>query len=150
MRPSIKAQKGSLIILALFVIVVLGLLGLSLANQLRAGSQNVVYDVLGTRAMLAAQTGLEHISSQGFPLSTNPSAEPEPFNCDGQSVASAGAFSTTEGFRNCSYTATCAVEEIEKDNEEAYFYYQFESTGVCEGGGVWASRRVAQNGFIRE
>ncbi|MFC3095275.1 hypothetical protein DRW07_15575 [Alteromonas sediminis] len=131
------------------MIIILGLLGLSLANQLRAGSQNVVYDVLGARALLAAQTGLEHASSLGFPLSAIPANDAQPVNCNGQTVTSAASLSDTDGLRNCSYTARCGAQEITKENSETYLYYQFESTGVCQSGEIWASRRVAQDGFIK-
>ena len=137
-----KHQFGSMLILALFVMVILGLLGLALANQLRTSSQNVVYEVLGSRSLLAAQSGLEHISNTAFPLNS------APLVCN-QTLASAASFGTVQGLEDCQYVASCSTRTVTLASGELHYYYQFESTGACEGGGIWSSRTLAQDGFIQ-
>ena len=56
------AARGSAIMVALFVIVIVGLLAAALSRLLLDSSEKVTVEVLGVRALMAAQSGLE----QGF------------------------------------------------------------------------------------
>lgn len=57
--PSIKSQQGSMLVIAIFIIVVLGLLLSALASILNSSQQSVSYEVLGVRAQAAANAGME-------------------------------------------------------------------------------------------
>lgn len=57
--PSVKSQQGSMLVIAIFIIVVLGLLLSALANILNTSQQSVSYEVLGIRAQAAANAGAE-------------------------------------------------------------------------------------------
>lgn len=138
---AVKKQRGSLTIIAIFVVVVLALLGLSLADQLRTNSQTLVYEVLGARAMLAAQTGLQTLASKSFPL------DADEVICN-DTAGSSFDVSDLAGLQNCSFTTRCDTKTIEINDVETMWFYQFESTGVCQGGGQWASRTLAQEAVV--
>lgn len=65
-----KKQRGSALVIAVFVIVVMLALAVGLSRLLISSSETVVYEVQGTRALFAAQSGLEIALTQLFPLGT--------------------------------------------------------------------------------
>jgi MSHA biogenesis protein MshP len=134
-------QNGSLTILALFVIVILTLLGLSLADQLRTSSQNVIYEVQGTRAYMAAKSGLELLAAESFPVGANATT----CNNSGTNVD----VSSIQGLQNCSFTVRCTSRNIAQNGIDTLRFYQFESTGVCQAGLEWASKTLAQEAIVR-
>ncbi len=143
MHPNMKQQLGSLTIMALFVIVILSFLGFALSNQLRTSSQNVVYEVHGTRAYLAAQTGLELLAATSFPLNSA-SAQ-----CNIASPGNTLNVSSVNGLQNCAITTMCSSQTITENDVNTLVYYQFESTGVCQAGAEWTSRTLARDGVVR-
>jgi MSHA biogenesis protein MshP len=136
-----KTQKGSLTLIAVFVIVILTLLGLSLADQIRSGSQNVVYEVHGTRALMAAKTGLELMAAQSFPVGGIDQA------CN--LVETTVDVSTIAGLENCSFIIRCNTQTVSQNSVPTHNVYRFESTGVCQASAQWASRTVAQEAVVR-
>lgn len=136
-RPFSRPQKnrGSMLVIAIFVILVMAFLGITMVQLLSATSQSVVYEVLGTRALNAAQTGLQQIAATAFPIN---SAIAE---CD-TTITSNGNFSQLDGFENCSYVARCTTTEVIKEGQLNNFY-RFDSEGVCQSGDIWVSRSVA-------
>ena len=64
MRPSYQSQRGSALIVAIFVIVVTSLLVATLSGLLRTSNESVVTEVYGTRAFTAAQSGLQQGMNQ--------------------------------------------------------------------------------------
>lgn len=65
-----KKQQGSALIVAIFIIVVMTLLVAALSKLLTRSSESISYEVLGTRAFFAAQSGMEQGLAQLFPLTT--------------------------------------------------------------------------------
>lgn len=128
-------QSGSMLVMALFVMIVLSLLGLTLLSVISSTSQSVVYDVLGTRAYAAAQSGVQQVVASAFPLNSGPA----PCNT---TITSPAGYTNINGLENCSYTARCSTTTIQKDGMPHYFY-RFESTGLCQAGEVWVSRSVS-------
>ena len=66
-----STQKGSALVIAIFIIIVLSALGAALVNMLDSSQEGVAYEVLGTRAYTAAQSGLQWQLSETFPLGSN-------------------------------------------------------------------------------
>lgn len=54
-----QQQRGSALVIAVFVIVVMLAVAVGLSRLLISSSETVVYEVQGTRALFAAQSGLE-------------------------------------------------------------------------------------------
>lgn len=132
-RPTNKSkrQSGSALVIAIFVIVVMSLLGSALVRMISAEAETIAYEVLGTRAFQAAQTGLQRKLSELFPLS--PAAGvcnviPETFD-----------LSTIEGLKNCKVeSAVCGADAI----VNGVAYYTVRSEGQCEVAGIITSRTL--------
>lgn len=98
MSHSPKPQAGSALLLALFIIVVMLALAVGLSRLLVSSSETIVYEVQGSRALQAAQSGLEISLTQVFAL-----------NASGGSCAAVTAtrsFSTA-ALSDCTATIQC-------------------------------------------
>jgi len=124
-------QKGSAIAIAIFVIVIMALLAAGLVKILSSSAESVAYEVIGTRAYAAAQTGAQWQLLEIFPHDTstrtackNSIVEPD--------------FSNVEGLGFCQATVSC--------NDDGEFdgttYYIITSVGQCSIGGVITTRTV--------
>jgi MSHA biogenesis protein MshP len=126
-------QKGSMLVIAVFVIIVFSLLGLTLTRMLASSSDAIIHEVYGLRALNAARAGVEQTISAAFPLSGSPSC-----NAASTQVDFNG---NIEGLANCSYLAGCLPITV-TDGATSYTYYRFESTGSCQAGNILVSRRI--------
>jgi MSHA biogenesis protein MshP len=61
-----KRQSGASLVIATFVLVVLGLLAAVMINLLSAGSESVAREVLSTRALFTAESGAQAKLNQIF------------------------------------------------------------------------------------
>ncbi|MBB1416269.1 agglutinin biogenesis protein MshP [Pseudoalteromonas sp. SG44-1] len=91
-------QGGNLLIVTLVIIVVMLVLGLALVRILSASSQQNVIEYYGSRAYLAAQSGLESGLTEIFPLNS------PALNC--AAVTTSPVFQT-QYLENCTVTITC-------------------------------------------
>lgn len=137
MYPNIRPnrQRGSMLIISLFVIIVLALLGVTLTRMLAATSQTTVVEVAGLRALTAAQSGAQVILLQAFPLNA-------PIQDCNATFTSPNLFSNIDGLIGCSYSAACTTETVNKDGV-ANNYYRFSSVGQCVVGELIVSRQVS-------
>lgn len=60
MNSSLKQQQGSMLVIALFVIIVLGFLAFAMIQITDNSNRATVFEVYGTRALNAANSGAEH------------------------------------------------------------------------------------------
>lgn len=131
-RNQIKSkQAGSAIVVAIFVIVVLALLGAGLVKILSSSAESVAYEVIGTRAYAAAQTGAQWQLLEIFPHDTNVKTA-----CKSNIIAP--DFSNVEGLSSCQATVTCEDDGLFNGTT----YYVITSVGQCSIGGVVTSRTV--------
>lgn len=156
----LKKQQGSALIIAIFIIVVMTLLVGALSRLLSSSSENTIYEVLGTRAFFAAQSGIEQGLAQLFPVSANstyceigvdgrsPAVNPpDALNIRVNSGLAGIAEEQTQGFNNiaglqgCSYTLNCTSGR-KVDDDSAVRYYQLISTGYCKAGAVESQRTL--------
>ena len=73
MKAQLKAhrrQSGSALVTAIFVLVIMTLLGSALIRMQSSSAETVVYEVIGTRAYAAAQAGVQWQLTELFPLNT--------------------------------------------------------------------------------
>lgn len=123
-KNSQKKQRGSALMLALFVIIVILLLGVTLVEILSTGSEAVSQEVLGTRALTAANSGMQAQLQILFPLD----------NVSGICPASTPySFPNVEGLSQCTAVVSCG----DYATVDGVTYYRLESTGNC-GTGVMA------------
>ena len=130
-----KKQAGSMIVMALFAIIVLALLAGTLVNMLSTSSNSVLHEVYGVRAKNAAQVGIQELGMASFPLGTGPEL------CN-TVIISPATFSSIPGFQSCQFSATCSTRDITFNGED-YRYYRFSSTGSCGLNDVVVSRTVS-------
>ena len=124
-------QKGSMLVLAIFVLVVFLLLGMGLSNIVSKGEETLAYEVIGIRAYAAANTGAESALQVLFPLNLTPTS------CTVVNNTSLDLSNTT-GLNNCKVKMTC-TEFI----AAGITYFSVTSTGECPlDQGVFISREV--------
>ena len=118
---SLRSQTGSALIMAVFILVVLGLLAASLTKVMSGASDQVIQEVLGTRALLAAESGNERTLAQLFPIDGSPAvcASEQRFYFD----------SSVAGLVNCAVESSCNEQVTGGLN-----YYSVVSTGICKQG----------------
>ena len=120
MYPEHNKQRGSALVIAVFIIVVMLALVLSLARLLTSSSDAIVYEVQGTRALFAAQSGLDIALTQLFPLNgatTSCAALTLEHNFSG------------DGLAGCSATVSCS--RYNDPTPGAAPLYRLSSTARC-------------------
>lgn len=143
-RATYPKQRGAALAMAVFIIVVLSLVGLSLVNLLNKSTEATVSDVLGTRAEFAAQS-----AANAFLVTLFAS----PNSIDGsQCEARTGGLAPrqndstpnnysysadAEGLRQCQVEVFCDSVDINQRN-----HYRIESIAVCEAGDFSYSRNL--------
>ena len=122
-----RKQSGSALVMAVFIIIVMSLLGATLVNMLDSSQEGVAYEVLGTRAYTAAQSGLQWQLSQVFPLQLS-GATATSVNCASQALIDANTptFNNVDGLSQCSIRVSCT--DFVHANVT---YYTITSTGQC-------------------
>ncbi|WP_417441695.1 Type II secretory pathway component [Idiomarina sp.] len=129
-QSSLNKQRGNTLVIAIFVIVVLGALVAALSNLVRTTSESVVVEVLGTRSFMAAQSGVEQGMMKLYPL-------------DGAPATACPDFSEDIAVGNCEAAIACESATHTPDSNETYIHFRLEATGTCTAGGQAASRKLA-------
>lgn len=126
-----KRESGSALVIAIFVLVLMTLLGSALIRMQSSSAETVVYEVMGTRAYAAAKTGLQWQLTEIFPL-----------NVTGITLCNATIVEPTIsgviGLENCQFEITCD-DSISHDSVQ---YYTLTSTGSCSVAGIETSRTI--------
>ena len=128
-KSSHARQRGSSLVIAIFIIIVLSLLGAALVRMLNSSAESIVYEVYGTRAFHAAQSGLQMKLAERFPLIGSADAP----NCNSISPK----FTNVAGLNACEAVVTCTP-----DTDASITTYTIKSLGSCDIGGVVTSRTV--------
>ena len=119
-----RSQQGLSLVLAIFILVVLSLLGAALINILNVGTESVAREVISTRALFAAESGAQRQLNAIFP--------PGAATSTGQCAASAGAVRTNSftlsGLVGCNSSVAVQCSYITIDGVN---YFTIVSTGNC-------------------
>jgi MSHA biogenesis protein MshP len=141
-----KTQQGSALVIAVFIIIVMTVLGLALVRMLNTSAESVAYEVMGTRAYATAQIGVQWGGREIFPLGTGASR-----HCDGSTVSennnsfvSPQMLNPPSGISNNDGLANCQISSlICKDLKyDGVVYFTITSTGQCNVGGIVTSRTI--------
>ncbi|MDX2368852.1 MAG: pilus assembly PilX N-terminal domain-containing protein [Colwellia sp.] len=128
-----KHVQGSALVIAIFVLVIMSLIGAALVRMQGSSAEAMVYEVIGTRTYAAAQTGIQWQLTEVFPLDTSTptacSPIPEP------------DISSTAGLEGCFFVVTCDSFSSE-DPDNSTLYYTIESTGTCSIADIKTSRTI--------
>jgi MSHA biogenesis protein MshP len=143
----LKKQQGGALIIAIFIIVVMTLLVGALSKLLTSSTESISYEVLGTRAFFAAQSGMEQGLAQLFPLITAANPTGTSTYCAIPALGVTGSAPTAvlplagNGLQNCSFTLSCSSGRATTAVTET-IYYQLTSTGTCGSGQLQTSRTI--------
>jgi MSHA biogenesis protein MshP len=128
-----SAQRGSMLVISLFVIIVLALLGLTMTRLLSSSSESIIYEVLGQRALNAARAGIECALAEQF------KQDPLETVC---AHTARKEFNGIAGLENCSYDAKLPNSVAITDGVKNYAYLTFTSTGQCSAGKINVTRVI--------
>jgi len=135
-----KNQQGSALVMALFIIVVVLMLGTALVKVLQSGEESFAYQVIGTRAYAAANSGAQKRLQELFPLASA-SLRCGAVNGSGESNSSSmlTSISGANGLQSCSASIEC--KDFSHDN---VIYYTIKSIGKCGTGTDVATSRTIE------
>lgn len=119
-------MRGSALMIALFVIVVMALLAAAMGRFLVDSGEKNTVEVRSVRALLAAQSGLEVALYRLFPKRTLAQPIP-PAVCLASSPLS---FAGNPGLTNCQAVVRCATVPVTY-NGAVTNGYRLESVGTC-------------------
>jgi len=126
-----KKQSGSALVIAIFVLVIMTLIGSALIRMQSSSAETVVYEVMGARAYAAAQTGLQWQLTEIFPLNiTNVTL------CKANIVEP--TVSDVKGLENCQFEIICD----DSISHSGVQYYTLTSKGTCSIAGIETSRTI--------
>jgi MSHA biogenesis protein MshP len=130
----IHKVKGSALVIAIFIIVVMSLIGSALVRMNSSSAENIAYEVIGTRAYQAAQAGAQRKLREVFPLLPQLLV---PNVCPANTLQY--DFSTIKGLENCNaINVNCVVDAF----VDGVTYYTISSTGQCRVAEVFTSRKI--------
>lgn len=127
-----KKQLGFSIPAAIFVLIVVAMLGAAMANILNQGQQSIAREVLSMRALMAAESGAERGLHQVLEVDgaacvgtlANPPASMAPLESGWQMLA--------PGMTSCIVNVSCGLTQVDSDNDGSIEnYYTLRSTGAC-------------------
>ena len=139
-------QQGSSLVIAIFILVVMLLLGVALTRVLSTSSETIAYEVVGARAYQAANIGLQRRLTELFPLNETANY------CNGDDIAGVDPDGNAIVINNDYLTSissvpglnTCQVVEMQCTDFKVddVVYYRLTSTGQCGVGDDTVSRVV--------
>ncbi|PKG97788.1 MSHA biogenesis protein MshP [Paraglaciecola sp. MB-3u-78] len=136
LAASPRYQHGSMLVIALFVIIVLALLGLTMTRLLSSTSETIIHEVLGQRAINAARSGIEcAVAAEVGAGCSNPAFK------DLSGVA---------GLENCNYSVAAMPPKTITDGGSTFTYLTFTSTGQCTAGKINVTRIVYVDAMLEE
>ncbi|MBZ2160572.1 pilus assembly PilX family protein [Alteromonas stellipolaris] len=139
---SLKRQRGSMLVTALFIMIVLALLGLTLASSLSSTGNKVVADNIGFRAQLATKAGLEHIKATANPAGATP------LSCSG-TINSPTSFGQVRGLEGCAYQASCQTTSTTIAGVD-YYFYRFSSNAQCTASELISTHTLTDSMMIEQ
>jgi len=131
MQISIKQQQGSMLVIALFIIVVMSLLAATLSRVLSSTADSVADEVYSAKAYYAAESGMDYGIYQVLrrnQVCADFPKKPTDLQFD---------ISNEVGLENCSVAVTC--QNIPVDNNSLFY---LTSTGTCDGGKIIAEHNI--------
>jgi len=132
----IKAKhQGSALILSLFVIIVLTLLGSALMRVLSTSSETIAQEVIGTRALMAANSAMQAELVVLFPLNSAANICNSTNSYDLQDSGT-----DIKGLYHCEATTTC--DNYFTDTVNSVEYFRLTSTGKCGSGVMEVNSKV--------
>lgn len=128
-------QQGASLVMAIIMIVVFSMMAAVMVKIVSSSSENISFEVLGTRAYTAATIGNQWALQRLFPLNSIGSCA----NVNGQTLPT---ISNTNGLTGCQISnLVCSAVVV-----DAVSYFTITSTGTCGSGEVSTSRTLKVDG----
>ena len=126
-------QQGSALIVMIFAIVVFFSLAALLININSRSQQSVSYEMLGTKALWAARSGMEHAIQKILPI-----GQVATLCSDGSTIVI--DFSRVDGhLQQCTASVSCASSFISNDGMQ---HAELQSSGTCVAGDYRTQRII--------
>lgn len=135
-QPSRILHRGSALVIAIFVIIVMSLLGAALVKMMDSSQENLVFEVLGTRAYTAAQTGVQWQLAQLFPVGLMSTS----VNTCATVSQTPPVISNIPGLEACVIVNPIICNDFLHEDVR---YYSITSVGQCQVDGEVTSRVIA-------
>lgn len=133
-------QRGAALAVALFVLLIVALLGLTLVRALNDSANAVASDVLGTRAQLAAQSGVQGLMTEIYPLNGTLDTSICPTRVSHEPPVVRSYTFTAAGLNQCSATVRC--NQLQLTSPYSGTHIRVISEGSCAGGELTYSKRI--------
>ncbi len=134
-------QRGGALAIAIFVIVVMSLLTVAISRNISASTDQTIQEVLGTRALLMAESANEAALLDVFRLQTDANS---PVNsCANITGRNTVRYFAGAGFDGCAVLTRCSSTSIGSEQ-----YFLVSSRATCKS--ALAGNSVNPNGADRE
>lgn len=138
-QNSLQKQQGSAIVLAIFVIIIISLLGAALVSLQRDSAKGTSYEVYAARAYLSAYSASEFALVDLFPLGSTTANET---NCsESDPIDITVTLGDDDGFHGCSAAYQCQILKPETSSSLPT-RYKVVSTAVCENAQTVTRRQI--------
>ncbi|MCW8832308.1 MAG: type II secretory pathway component [Colwellia sp.] len=122
-KPTMVKQQGSALLMALFIIVILILLGGALVRVLSTSSESIAQEVIGTRAYAAANSAMQAELQKLFPLNGATS------QCNSNFYDFSTSGTNVDGLYHCRARTSC--RNYATHPVDGTLFYRLTSTGEC-------------------
>lgn len=133
-------QNGAALAIALFVLLVMSLVGLTLVRSLNDTASAVASDVLGTRAQLAASSGVQSLMVELYPLNASFDSSVCPARTSSEPPVIRNYNFTADGLTQCSARVRC--NQLDLTSPYSGTHIRIIADGSCEGGSMVYSKRI--------
>lgn len=120
-------QRGSALVIGVFIITVMFLLAAALINVLNDADQQISVEVWGTRAFAAANSGADRSLATLFPLDGSNGS------CDASVTWDIGTDTGLVGFHGCTVRMACSTVTVNLPRNNMT-QYLITSTATCSSG----------------
>ncbi|CAB0150563.1 hypothetical protein PSI9734_01002 [Pseudidiomarina piscicola] len=135
-----RRQRGAALAIALFVLLVMSLVGLTLVRSLNDTANAVASDVLGARAQFAAQSGIDAVMVELYPLNgTFDSSVCPARNTIEPPVVRSYSY-TALGLTQCTTDIRC--NQLQLNSPYSGTHVRLIAEGSCQGGEMVYSKRI--------
>ena len=133
-----KNQRGSMLVMAIVIIIIVGALALAIAKMSSDSSRSIIFEVYGTRAFNAANSGAQRALNEVL----GPGA-PDPAQCIATALYD---FSHITAFSGCIVTVDCVEKNIV---ETGFIHFEISSNAVCSINDFVSQRGVTVEARVR-
>ncbi|WCE30011.1 hypothetical protein [Vibrio sp. SCSIO 43137] len=138
-----KVQQGNIVIIAIFIVVVMGLLAVNLTRISWSNQDTLSREVLGTQAWFVAHSANEWALATLFPIGQAGTPTQLDTNCDTvNSSSSTAAVALVNGLSCSAPTIQCSKPAASIPDDLKYF--QVSTSAICSSGTQFQVQREQQ------